>query len=60
MSQLLIVRGEQSGFADANRDDGKRYVVRANEKLTAFRRLKQRFAVVRIVFTGILLQRTHA
>ena len=28
--------GERSGLLDAHRDDGKRFVVRADEKLTAF------------------------
>jgi hypothetical protein len=32
----LILGDEQSGFADAHRGDGKRFVVRADEKLTAF------------------------
>jgi hypothetical protein len=34
MSQPLILRGERPGFADAHRDDGKRFVVGADEKLT--------------------------
>jgi hypothetical protein len=33
---MLGGTGEQSGFADAHRGDGKRFVVRADEKLTAF------------------------
>jgi hypothetical protein len=32
----LIPTGEQSGIVDAHRGDGKRFVVRADEKLTAF------------------------
>ena len=36
MSQRLIPTGEQSGFLTRIVDDGKRYVVRADEKLTAF------------------------
>jgi len=36
VSQRLIPTGERSGIADAHRDDGKRFVVRADEKLTAF------------------------
>jgi hypothetical protein len=32
----LIPTGERCGFADAHRDDGKRFIVRADEKLTAF------------------------
>ncbi len=38
--QLWIARDERSGFADAHRDDGKRFVVRAEEKLTAFSELE--------------------
>jgi hypothetical protein len=32
----LIPTGEQSGLVDAHRDDGKRFVVHADEELTAF------------------------
>jgi hypothetical protein len=39
MSQRLIPRGEQSGLL-THRDDGKRFVVRADEKLTAFLELE--------------------
>ena len=35
-SQRLIPTGERSGLLDAHRSDGKRFVVRADEKLTAF------------------------
>jgi hypothetical protein len=35
-SQPLIPMGERSGLFDAHRDDGKRFVVHADEKLTAF------------------------
>jgi hypothetical protein len=34
--QRLILAGERPGLLDAHRDDGKRFVVRADEKLTAF------------------------
>jgi hypothetical protein len=34
MSQPLIARDEQSGLWTRDRDDGKRFVVRADEKLT--------------------------
>jgi len=34
-------RGEQSGLAAAHRGDGKRFVVRADEKLTAFLELER-------------------
>ena len=36
MSQRLISNGRTIWIADAHRDDGKRYVVHADEKLTAF------------------------
>jgi len=32
----IDVKGRTSWIADAHRDDGKRYVVQADEKLTAF------------------------
>jgi hypothetical protein len=35
--------GERSGIVDAHRDDGKRFVVRADDKLTAFLELERRF-----------------
>jgi hypothetical protein len=44
----LIPTGERSGIADAHRDDGRRFVVHADEKLTAFLELEraiQEFAV---------------
>jgi hypothetical protein len=34
--QRLIPGDEQSGFVDAHRDNGKRFVARADEKSTAF------------------------
>ena len=36
MSQPLILADETTFIADAHRGDGKRFVVRADEKLTAF------------------------
>jgi hypothetical protein len=36
MFQRLIPTDEQSGFVDAHRGDGKRFIVRADEKRTAF------------------------
>ena len=40
-------------IADAHRDDGKRFVVRADEKLTAFVELIRRFeSVLNIVFSA--------
>jgi hypothetical protein len=38
--QLLIRRGEQSGSQTRIAGDGKRFVVRADEKLTAFLELE--------------------
>jgi hypothetical protein len=40
-SRPWIFRGERSGLLDAHRDDGKRFVVRADEKLTAFLELRR-------------------
>jgi hypothetical protein len=40
MSQPLIPRGRTVWIADAHRGDGKRFVVRADEKLTAFLELE--------------------
>jgi hypothetical protein len=39
VSQQLIPTGERSGL-QAHRDDGKRFVVHADEKLTAFLELQ--------------------
>ena len=36
-------------IADAHRDDGKRFVVRADEKLSVFWNLNQRFAIEAIL-----------
>ena len=40
MSQSWILAVEQPGLQDAHRGDGKRFVVRADEKLTAFLELE--------------------
>jgi hypothetical protein len=40
VSQRLIQTGERSSLADAHRGDGKRFVVRADERLTAFLELE--------------------
>jgi hypothetical protein len=40
MSQRLIPTDETIWIADAHRDDGKRFVVRADEKLDAFLELE--------------------
>jgi hypothetical protein len=39
VSLRLIPTGELIWIADAHRDDGKRFVVRADEKLTRFCRI---------------------
>ena len=39
MFQRLIQRANAIWIADAHRDDGKRFVVHADEKLTAFMEL---------------------
>jgi hypothetical protein len=38
--QVWTARGGRSGIADAHRGDGKRFVVQADEKLTAFLELE--------------------
>jgi hypothetical protein len=43
---LKIAEGEQSGFADAHRGCGKRYVVHADEILTAFVELESTIRLV--------------
>ena len=40
MSRLWTRAGERFWIADAHRDDGKRFVVQADEKLTAFLELE--------------------
>jgi hypothetical protein len=42
--------GRTIWIADAHRDDGKRFVVRADELLTAFLELKSQLAVNRMAF----------
>ena len=41
MSQPWILAGTRSEIADAHRGDGKSFVVRAEEKLTAFLELER-------------------
>ena len=43
VSQRLILAGRTIWIADAHRDDGKRFVVHADEKLTAFLELQGRY-----------------
>jgi hypothetical protein len=43
--------GRAIGIADAHRDNGKRFVVRADEKLTAFLELEAAIRFVRIGLT---------
>jgi hypothetical protein len=40
----IDAHGRTIWIADAHRDDGKRFIVRADEKLTAFLELERRFA----------------
>jgi len=40
MSQAIDLEGRTIWITDAHRDDGKRYIVRADEKLTAFLELE--------------------
>jgi hypothetical protein len=40
VSQSWILVDERSGLQTQHRDDGKRFVVRADEKLTAFQELE--------------------
>jgi hypothetical protein len=49
LGSAIDSNGQTIWIADAHRDDGQRYVVRADEKLIAFLELKQRFALVVIV-----------
>jgi hypothetical protein len=42
--------GRMIWIADAHRDDGKRFVVRADEKLTAFPELEENMTVQRLLF----------
>ena len=45
--------GRTIWIVDAHRDDGKRYVVRADERLTAFVELIRRFeSVLNILFSA--------
>jgi hypothetical protein len=45
--QLWITKGERIVVADARRDNGKRFVVRADEKLTAFVELESAICAAR-------------
>jgi len=47
MYQQWILAGERSGLLMLHRGDGKRYVVRADEKLTAFMELESGISRVR-------------
>ena len=46
-SQPSIPRGRTIWIVDAHRDDGKRFVVRAEEKLTAFLELERACSLLR-------------
>jgi len=40
-----LQRADESFVVDAHRDDGKRFIVRADDKLTAFAELESQLAV---------------
>ena len=41
MSQRLVPTGKRIWIVDVHRDDGKRFIVRSDEKLTAFLELER-------------------
>ena len=51
-SQRLIPNGRTIWIADAHRDDGKRFIVPADEKLTAFLEQKWAIRACRIILTS--------
>jgi hypothetical protein len=53
VSQPLMPTGERSGFADAHRDDGKRFIVRADDKLSAFLELERQVLTVTFYLASI-------
>jgi hypothetical protein len=46
----IDANGQTIWIADAHRDDGKRFIVRADEKLTAFLELESQLAVKEMAF----------
>ena len=53
MARLLIPTGRTIWVADAHRGDGKRYVVLADEKLTAFLELERQVLTVTFYLASI-------
>jgi hypothetical protein len=49
----LILRGERSGLFDAHRDDGRRFIVHADERLSAFVELKRQVLTVTFYLESI-------
>jgi hypothetical protein len=49
----LIAKGERSGIVDAHRDDGKRFIVHADEKLSAFVELERQVLTVTFYLASI-------
>jgi len=52
IAPVTLNNGRTIFVADAHRDDGKRFVVRADERLTTFLELESRFEPLRIVLTS--------
>ena len=52
-SQPLIPTGEQSGIVDAHRGDGRRFIVRADELLSAFVELGRQVLTVTFYLESI-------
>jgi len=60
VSQRLIPTGERSGLYDAQRGDGKRFVVRTDEKLTIFPGVNRRFATIVFDILSPRLSKSHS
>jgi hypothetical protein len=53
VSQRLILKGRTIWIADAHRDDGKRFVMQADEKLSAFVELERQVLTVTFYLESI-------
>ncbi len=53
MFQRLIPNGQRIFVADAHRDDGKRFIVHADEKLSAFVELERQVLTVTFYLESI-------
>jgi hypothetical protein len=49
----LTLNGERSGLSDAHRDDGRRFVVQADEKISAFVELERQVLTVTFYLESI-------